>query len=92
MDFEIFTKYNWCHFLFQDEIENMVRQGEEHAAADLLVKERIEAVNQGKLFLKNVSIILDIVVICQICHLCAFCKLSSIGHRPLATCHGTYLL
>ena len=28
----------------------MVRQGEEHAAADLLIKERIEAVNQGKLF------------------------------------------
>ena len=52
LDFEISAKYNWCHFLFQDEIENMVRQGEEHAAADLLVKERIEAVNQGKLFLK----------------------------------------
>ena len=62
MDFEIFTKYNWWFFLFQDEIENMVRQGEEHAAADLLIKERIEAVNQGKLFFKDVLIILDIVV------------------------------
>ena len=41
----------------------MVRQGEEHAAADLLIKERIEAVNQGKLFFKKISIILDIVVI-----------------------------
>ena len=40
----------------------MVRQGEEHAAADLLIKERIEAVNQGKLFFENVLIILDIVV------------------------------
>ena len=40
----------------------MVRQGEEHAAADLLIKERIEAVNQGKLFFKDVLIILDIVV------------------------------
>ena len=30
----------------------MVRQGEEHAAADLLIKERIEAVNQGKLLNK----------------------------------------
>ena len=40
----------------------MVRQGEEHAAADLLVKERIEAVNQGKLFFKDVLIILVIVV------------------------------
>merc|ERR1711997_77649 len=34
--------------LSKDEIENMVRQGEEHAAADLLVKERIEAVNQAE--------------------------------------------
>ena len=32
----------------------MVRQGEEHAAADLLIKERIEAVNQGKLFKKKI--------------------------------------
>ena len=40
----------------------MVRQGEEHAAADLLIKERIEAVKQGKLFFENVLIILDIVV------------------------------
>jgi molecular chaperone DnaK len=34
--------------LSKDEIENMVRQGEEHAAADLLIKERIEAVNQAE--------------------------------------------
>ena len=50
LDFENIYKIQLCHFLFQDEIENMVRQGEEHAAADLLIKERIEAVNQGKLF------------------------------------------
>ena len=31
----------------------MVSQGEEHAAADLLVKEQIEDVNQGKLFQKK---------------------------------------
>ena len=48
LDFENIYKIQLCHFLFQDEIENMVRQGEEHAAADLLIKERIEAVNQGK--------------------------------------------
>merc|ERR1711983_658268 len=34
--------------LSKDEIENMVRQAEQHAAADLLVKERIEAVNQAE--------------------------------------------
>jgi hypothetical protein len=33
----------------------VVGQGEEHAAADLLVKERIEAVNQGKLLLNKIS-------------------------------------
>ena len=36
-------------FLLQDEIENMVREGEKHAAADAEKKERIEAVNQGKI-------------------------------------------
>ena len=54
-----FCKIQLCHFLFQDEIENMVRQGEEHAAADLLIKERIEAVNQGKLLNKNFNYFRD---------------------------------
>ena len=39
--------------LSKDEIENMVRQGEEHAAADLLIKERIEAVNQAEGVLRD---------------------------------------
>ena len=34
--------------LLQDEIENMVREGEKHAAADQEKKERIEAVNQAE--------------------------------------------
>lgn len=33
---------------FQDEIENMVRQAEKHAAEDKEKKERIEAVNQAE--------------------------------------------
>ena len=43
-----FMKYIFV-FLLQDEIENMVREGEKHAAADAEKKERIEAVNQGKI-------------------------------------------
>ena len=31
----------------------MVRQGEEHAAADLLIKERIEAINQAEGVLRD---------------------------------------
>merc|ERR1711981_830320 len=34
--------------LSKDEIENMVREGEKHAAADQEKKERIEAVNQAE--------------------------------------------
>merc|ERR1711935_813773 len=34
--------------LSKDEIENMVREGEKHAAEDLERKERIEAVNQAE--------------------------------------------
>ena len=46
-DFNILMKYIFV-FLLQDEIENMVREGEKHAAADQEKKERIEAVNQAE--------------------------------------------